>query len=558
MTSNLLHGDYAGSESCRPCHAELFEKFDASPMHQMTRDVATHAPRAAFAGEALRLGADRATLETHDERRFVRIVSSRGEALFRVTKIIGGRYREDFAGVEVMSTRAGAGAVDHERVLPVSWLRFNQTWRYKGYSVMTPERPALKAGSVWRKTCMFCHNTPPGLSLFYDELHGPDAPKYQGRTRGELPPERELRWRVTDGAALGRAIDGELKRIEAEPGPEDSQRLLAHAAVATRRHFREEHLVELGIGCEACHGGSRQHVAEPALMPSFAPEAEFLSVTTSSGKPLSYARQVNRSCARCHTVLFTQYPHTWEGKSRAHEPGGSHINSGEARDFILGGCSSQLHCASCHDAHAEDSRAQLARFEQPKGDALCLRCHEKLAGDAALEAHSHHPAQSSGARCVGCHMPRKNMNLAYGLTRYHRIGSPTDAARVEGDRPLECALCHTDKSVGTLVADMERWWGKRYDRGRLRRLYGNLKANPIAATLKRGLPHEQAVAAAVAGRDGLRRLESLLIGLLTGEYPLVRFYALHALEQLRGERLEVDWHLPGPELARAVETQLKR
>ena len=52
-------------------------------------------------------------------------------------------------------------------------------------------------------------------------------------------------------------------------------------------------------------------------------------------------------------------------------------------------------------------------------------------------------------------MPKKNTGLGYQLTRYHRIGSPTDAARVEKDRPLECALCHADKSVASLVSTME-------------------------------------------------------------------------------------------------------
>ena len=48
-------------------------------------------------------------------------------------------------------------------------------------------------------------------------------------------------------------------------------------------------------------------------------------------------------------------------------------------------------------------------------------------------------------------MPQKNLGLGYNLTRYHRIGSPTEKARVEGDRPLECALCHADKTVEELT-----------------------------------------------------------------------------------------------------------
>ena len=102
-------------------------------------------------------------------------------------------------------------------------------------------------------------------------------------------------------------------------------------------------------------------------------------------------------------------------------------------------------------------------------------------------------------------MAKKNMGLDYALIRYHRIGSPTDPRRVLGDRPLECALCHADRSVEELVSTMERWWGKRYDRAALRALYGDdLTVNALRATLALGKPHEQAVAIAVLGQSGDR------------------------------------------------------
>jgi len=52
---------------------------------------------------------------------------------------------------------------------------------------------------------------------------------------------------------------------------------------------------------------------------------------------------------------------------------------------------------------------------------------------------------------------QEEQGLGYELIAYHRIGSPYDRQRVEGDRPLECALCHTDKSVAELTATMERF-----------------------------------------------------------------------------------------------------
>src|SRR5262249_43777307 len=209
-------------------------------------------------------------------------------------------------------------------------------------------------------------------------------------------------------------------------------------------------------GCEACHLGARAHVADPELKPSFAPRG----AVALTGPAPTRAEAVNHTCLRCHTVLFSGYNWTWEGGHRDASAGGSTINSGEARDFLLGGCARALACTACHDPHGEDSRAKLDALGTVAGHGVCTPCHAAQSGPAPP-----HPAPpSAGSACLACHMPRKNMGLALELTRYHRIGSPTDPARVLHDRPLECALCHGDRSVGWIVEAMERLWGKRYPR----------------------------------------------------------------------------------------------
>jgi hypothetical protein len=150
-------------------------------------------------------------------------------------------------------------------------------------------------------------------------------------------------------------------------------------------------------------------------------------------------------------------------------------------------------------------------------------------------------------------MPRKNMGLSYQLTRYHRIGSPDDPARVLADRPLECALCHPGETVAKLVGTMERWWGKRYDRAALRRLYGDdLDVNALAVTLARGLPHEQAAAAGALGDARVRAAAPLIVPLLAHAYPLVRHFARRALEQIEGRPLPLDLDAPGDEILAAA------
>jgi predicted CXXCH cytochrome family protein len=542
VRSNALRADYAGTAACGGCHAEIQQKFLASPMHRMTRLAEGAEIRAPFDGSVYRFKGDSVTTEEHGGRRYMRLASQReGARLYRITKVIGGHYREDFAGREVRGTEADSPeAGDAERVMPLSWLLSDRSWRSKGYSVMVTERPGLAAGVVWRETCIFCHNTTPHLVTAYDNL-APGGPKYQGSvSEGLLPAARTWAYRTTDPTALRAELGRELGLLgEEAPGGSIDETLRA-AARATRRHFDQRHLVEVGIGCEACHNGSREHAADPRVKPSFEVRSSLFRVTPAAGMP-TRAAQINRTCARCHTVLFSRYPFTWEGGERdAAVPGGSHINSGEGRDFLLGGCAGEMACSTCHDPHAGSSRARLEELGTPRGNAVCTSCHETLAAPEAVAKHAHHSPAGAGGACLSCHMPRKNMGLAHRVTRYHRIGSPTDTVRVEGDRPLECALCHADQSVASLVGTMERWWGKAYDRKKLSALYGSLDGNALVQTLELGKPHERVAAAAALGEHGSKDHAPALVRQLGDPYPLARRFAHEALTDLLERRLVLE------------------
>ncbi len=522
VSSNVRRADYVGSAACARCHAEIASSFARTPMHNMTRLARGADIQAPFDGAVFRFKGDAVTLETKNGERFMRIESrAGGKATHRVTRVIGGRVREDFAGVDV---RGG-----DERVLPVSYLIEQNTLRYKGYSVMIRERSGLREGAVWNQTCIFCHNTSPYLLTMMGPLAG-RAPPYQGTVVDRLlPPDRRWDLEISDPHGLLAALKTEVAALGGELDASDAQRGLAQAISVTRASFRGEHLIETGIGCEACHGGSREHAQNPRILPTFLPVSAFVRVKGDR----TPAEQINRACARCHQVLFSRYPWTWEGGRRdSARAGGSNINSGEARDMLLGGCAKELSCAACHDPHAP------RRAREDNG--ICTNCHTQYAGKPQLAAHTRHSPDGAAGACIACHMPAKNMSLSSRLTRYHRIGSPTDPMRVMLDRPLECALCHADKTVEQVTVDMERLFGKRYERETLRALYGDLGKNVMTATLERGKPHEQAVALFVLGAQ--RRVDAapLVAQALTHPYPLVREYARDALGAMFGRPCGVD------------------
>ncbi len=553
VTRNVEASDYVGSESCAPCHADLVQAFTASPMHRMTRDVDKTTLEAPFHGESMSLGDDRATLTTRDGARFVSVESGATHAtlVYRVTRVIGGHHREDFVGVleprapeesESDSHKHKHKQTDDELVLPVSYLIAKKRLRYKGYSVMVRERPSLNAGPVWNRTCIFCHNTVPLLSTLYGALGakktGGNA--YQGEVVDRLLGDNlAFRYTATNDDALRDGLTREATRLGGALEGDTREGWLRSIIGLTRSHFTGKKLLEVGIGCEACHGGAREHVQDWRVRPSLVPRAPYLSVDTQRGAP-SPAEVEDHACARCHQVLFSRYPWTWEGGRRNAMPGGSHISSGEGRDMLMGGCKGELRCTMCHDPHAKDDSAHLEELATPKGNDVCVACHGALREEDAQRKHSHHdPAGNAGA-CIACHMPKKNMSLEGDLSRYHRIGSPTDPDRVLGDRPLECALCHADKSVRELTRTMETWWKKSYDRETLRNAYGDLEANVLRATLERGKPHEKAVALDRLGAARDRASASLFVRELFGEYPIVRDYAATALRDTYGEACDID------------------
>ncbi len=551
VASNILFSDYAGSAACKRCHPATYAEWAASPMRRMTRAAEQADVRAPFDGRVFRFHGDTARLSAVGGARFMELDSRRyGRHAFRLTRVIGGRTREDFVGAEVERAAPDARLLEPgvERVLPVSFV-YASGLRLKGYSVMVGPRDALVAGPVWQKTCILCHNTAPYVLSVLGALAGPRPPGYQGEVPDRVLP-RHQRWsyKVRDWKPMARALDEEMARLGAPRSRAEGPELVRDAVVAVRDHLGPQHLVELGIGCESCHGGARGHVEDPSVLPSFLPESDLVRIGPQKGRAATRAEAINRACARCHQVLFSRYPFTWEGGLRTRLPGGSNINSGEARDFLLGGCATAMACSDCHDPHTHDRRKEQA-LETNAGNAVCLRCHDRYKAPEALRAHSHHDPAGAGSACVACHMPKKNMGLAYSLTRYHRIGSPTDPARVYGDRPLECSLCHADRSTRWALEAMQRLWGKRYDAELLRPMYGDLDAPPLLPVLALGKPHEQAVAIALLGERRDRAAVPVLARQLASKYPLLRYWARHALERITGKHVEIDLDAPEAEIA---------
>ena len=132
------------------------------------------------------------------------------------------------------------------------------------------------------------------------------------------------------------------------------------------------------------------------------------------------------------------------------------------------------------------------------------------------------------------------------LDRGAALGDPTVPAitlvsDVLAAKGTTLANAFTDWTVAKIVGEMERSWGRYYDRDKLRRLYGpDLNVPALRTTNAKGLPHEQVTAMTILGEKGDRDALPLIEHELKNAYPLARFFARAAIEKITGEPCAAD------------------
>ncbi len=172
--------------------------------------------------------------------------------------------------------------------------------------------------------------------------------------------------------------------------------------------YRPENMI-LGISCETCHGGGREHVRRER-----SPLRALLPPAIVNPARLSRERQVD-GCALCHggtaplsttplsTTPFSFVPgQRLEKAFRIDAPsppdtGTPDVHGNQVALLERSRCfrSSQMTCSTCHDVHREQrDRAALS--------ATCLACHTPQSC-GLFPRHG----QALLGRCVDCHMPAR-------------------------------------------------------------------------------------------------------------------------------------------------------
>ena len=432
---------YVSSSECVECHRENHSTWHDSYHSKMTQ-----------------LATPQAVLGDFDDCKVTTAKDGREYTLFRVGDEFRVRMPDlddpDGAMIErpiVMTTGShhmqvywyptGTSRVLNQ--LPIVYLLEDQRWApRKSAFLMPPEKQHVTTENMrWNKTCLGCHST-------------------HGRPR-----------------------------------------------LASDRKNADTQVAEFGISCEACHGPGEAHIQYHRTGNAAGLEADPVC------NPESLSHQTSAQvCGRCHGVhglrSRRQLPgylrdgfeykagedlndsrlliyhdeatanHLIEAGWRDDEDdvnkymnelfwsdGMVRVSGREYTGLSRSGCflRGDMSCVSCHKLHqSQDDPRDVKEWANDqlkpdmRTDHACLQCHE--GNDYDTPAHTHHTAESSGSRCVNCHMPYTTFGLLKAI-RSHLIDSPDTAATVTTGRPNACNQCHLDRTLKWAGDHLHDWYG---------------------------------------------------------------------------------------------------
>jgi hypothetical protein len=517
--SNILPEDYVGPEACRQCHAGKYRLWSTHPHRRMNQLPGPQTIRGDFNDHTLALGHGSVHFNREGDTYWVSVQQG-GHTLrrWRVTRTVGSRFMQYCIGVQTEGPEPPDSPVWREHMIPFGyWITLGR-WLPKHF--FDPDGPELLGDGVplvegldkyedvrpWTGVCLSCHNTAPYAFRAVHKLYAgfPDTTV----ALAVRPLSAALTPTVEAGPSL-QSFEGINSRLEPD-----------------------RHLVTLGISCESCHFGGREHAQNGGKI-SFLPTSPYLKVANHRpDRPLTSDRKnpvtITGICTQCHAGFARLYPN-----------GGATCNSREGLDFTSGFCTSRMSCVHCHEPHTAGPPA--GGPTNPAHVAVCSTCHAQYADPEAAAAHSRHSA-ASGVTCLDCHMPRQTLGLD-ALVRTHRISNPVEQTMIAQGAPNACNLCHLDRSLSWTLHELEQGWGRRITAS------GAAAERPVGEmwlhsddTLLRLLA-SQSYARSPLGRAKLPEL----IGLLNDPEPINRVFHARAVEALWGRKLsQADYELTAP------------
>ena len=407
---------YAGSQSCRDCHAGQHAAWEQTGMARMFRPYRRENVIGDFGAREFQdeSGSLQARMNSGDGGLFFETRGAGGDwKRYRVDYTIGSKWQQAFA------TRTPNGEI---HVFPLQYNILEKTWLNYWKLIDPPDSERtnpdgfhrLKAGTNYQMNCAPCHTSQLGV------------PKREGARPQDL----------------------------------------------------EFH--EAGVNCEMCHGPSALHVTQMAAgktgekRPADAPldfknldHREYVRICAqchmqSAMRELGPAGEYNYAqTGDSFAPRYRSRPFVEFSRRAFYKDGRFRETTFIAEALLRSACyrKGEASCGNCHDPHPPDAAANPVSLKyRDRPDRMCTQCHQKIA--AMEQKHTHHQAGAEGSRCVDCHMPRI-MNSVLFQARTHQIDdiprADTNVRFGQRDSPNSCLLCHRGKDAEWLTRQLRSW-----------------------------------------------------------------------------------------------------
>lgn len=416
VPSGARIGDYAGSQTCQPCHAAVYESWQSSGMGRMLRSyrpenvIGDFKVNNQFNDET---GALVARMSISREKHYFAVRDKTGDwRSYPIDYTIGSKWQQAYG------TRLPTGDI---HVLPVQYSAIKKQW-VNYWKVIDPPNSQravvsgfnqLSPATSYQINCAPCHTsqlrlTKPGSSSGHD---------LEFREAG-------INCEMCHGPAQNHVLAMTSGRSAEEGGP-------------TPVDFRQVNAREYVAICGQCHAQSAIH--------QLGPQGE-----------VNYLTQG----ATFFPVLLSQ-PYSETSRMAFYKDGRFRETTFIAEALRRAACfrKGRAHCGYCHQPHASTPSSNPTSLRFPSDpDRMCLQCHGQFATN--ISAHTHHPSASDASRCVACHMPRI-MNSVLFKSRTHQIDDIPNAEMTARFGPEEspnaCLLCHTTKDAKWVALKLQAW-----------------------------------------------------------------------------------------------------
>lgn len=279
-----------------------------------------------------------------------------------------------------------------------------------------------------------------------------------------LPPDDGLHWTGSYKTWNSRCAECHATGFRKNYDPE------------TRRYASTQ--VEIGVGCESCHGPGAEHVAWAREAPSSGAQPP---ANHGFAVDFSNVESTIQQCAGCHSRREPYLDGNPPPGKPYHDsynlsllaPGLYHAD-GQIQDevYVYGSfLQSKMYragvsCMNCHDPHNAEIKFT--------GNTLCAQCHNP-AGNPAFPSlkpanydspsHHFHESGTPGAQCVNCHMVER-VYMGVDGRRDHSFRIPRPDLAAQTGAPDACTGCHTGQGADWAAARIAEWYPNNGNRRR--------------------------------------------------------------------------------------------